>query len=77
MKLTLESTHLIGRVDRTPCREWHGTDEHGTPVIAMIAMVMVHKNQPADTHARFAQALREVSERQIDVVRATDLRHCL
>lgn len=60
MKLTLEPTGQIVEHDGAACRVWQGTDEHGTPVYALIALIRVPDEAAPEDHARFARELGEL-----------------
>jgi hypothetical protein len=65
MKLTIHPTDKLVKIsggtvrEDVPARIWEGTDEYGTPVIVMVTRVLVHEDQPAVLHERFAEALKE------------------
>jgi hypothetical protein len=65
MKITLEPTGIVERVQGTPCRKWIGATDTGTPVHAWIAVVQPQTHDAAAL-AEFERALREVKlERQL------------
>lgn len=63
MKLALEPTDRIERVEGTPCRVWTGTTEAGTPVLAWIAILQPQTHDP-DQLAAFDAALRDMPYRR-------------
>lgn len=65
MKITLEATGTVERVQGTPCRKWIGATDSGTPVHAWIAIVQPQTHDAAAL-AAFERALCEVKlERQL------------
>lgn len=44
MKVTMESTDLIGEVNGVPARIWEGVTEGGVEFMAFVTRVMVHKD---------------------------------
>lgn len=63
MKLTLEPTDRIERVEGTPCRIWSGTTECGTPVLAYVAVLQPQTHDPNEL-AAFEAELREMPYRR-------------
>ena len=63
MKLTLEPTDRIERVEGTPCRVWSGTTEAGVPVLAYVAVVQPQTHD-AEQLAAFEKGLREMPYRR-------------
>lgn len=57
MKLSLEPTDRIERVQGTPCRVWQGATEDGTPVLAWVGVVQPQTHD-AERLAAFDAALR-------------------
>ncbi len=56
MKLTIEPTDDFYLVEGTRCRAWSGTDDAGTPVVAVIASIEpLVKDEPI--RRRFADEL--------------------
>lgn len=49
MILTLTQTEEFADLNGMPCRVWAGTDEQGTPLLALIPLIMVRLDQPQDT----------------------------
>ena len=62
MKLTIEPTDDFFLVNGVPCRAWSGTDEAGTPVIAMVQMVSPQTHDDDDVNDRFARELQALDE---------------
>lgn len=59
MILTLTPTKQMRKVNGTDVREWHGTDEEGVQVVAMIAAVAPQTNNE-QTHDRYTKDLNEL-----------------
>ncbi|NWG24565.1 MAG: hypothetical protein HXY30_09185 [Pseudorhodoplanes sp.] len=65
MKITLEATGTVERVQGTPCRKWIGATDAGTKVHAWIAIVQPQTHDAAAL-AAFERELSEVKlERQL------------
>lgn len=56
MKITLESTSEITKVNGIPARIWEGKTESGIPVFALIAKVGVHADEDV---SQFEKELKE------------------
>jgi hypothetical protein len=56
MKLTLEPTSKMTKVNGVPVRIWEGVSESGIPCFALIAIVGVDKDENS---AEFDEALKE------------------
>ena len=63
MKLTLEPTDRIERVEGTPCRVWSGTTDRGVSILAYVAVVQPQTHDP-DQLAAFEKDLREMPYRR-------------
>jgi hypothetical protein len=61
MKLILESTGTIERVQGVPARVWNGKTESGIEVKAWISIVQVHKSQDGE---QFERELQEIEIRR-------------
>ncbi|MGY3393412.1 hypothetical protein ACVWW6_006003 [Bradyrhizobium sp. USDA 3311] len=61
MKLILESTGTIERVQGVPARVWHGKTESGIEVTAWISIVQVRKDPD---NAQFERELKEIEVRR-------------
>ncbi len=59
MKLSLEPTDEIERVNGTLCRKWKGTTDLGTPVMAWIAIIQPQTHEP-ERLQEFEEQLREL-----------------
>ena len=77
MKITLTPTSDVGKTEingqLVPGRVWEGQDERGVPILAFIARVAVHVDQPDEVHARFGEELQEC-EKEPPSGRAFDIR---
>lgn len=71
MKVTMQSTDLIGEVAGVPARIWEGETEGGVPFIAFVTRVMVHKDHP---QSEFEAELRESPPPSSATVHAIPLR---
>jgi hypothetical protein len=61
MKVTLSPEPTITKVEGVPCREWTGTDEHGTPVRAFIRCISPETHDP-EALARFDAELNALPQ---------------
>lgn len=48
MILTLTPSEEFADLNGMPCRVWAGTDEQGTPLLALIPLIMVRLDQPRE-----------------------------
>jgi hypothetical protein len=69
VKITLEPTIECIDYHGVPVRLWQGSDQHGAPVVAFIAVLGVSGTHPA-SQKEAAQMLRELSADVAVVVRA-------
>jgi predicted 3-demethylubiquinone-9 3-methyltransferase (glyoxalase superfamily) len=61
MKMTLESTTKIVKINGVDCRVWEGKTERGAPMHAYIAMVAVDRNEDTEEFERDLQEHRPPS----------------
>lgn len=59
MKITIESTDRIAKLNDTPVRIWQGQTESGVPVICYVNLIIPQTHDP-DANAQFERELREV-----------------
>lgn len=76
MKLTIEPTDEILRVNDKPGRLWRGHDDAGVPVVALVHFVSPQTHD-ADVNARYERELKALpaAERQPPI--AIDHRHII
>jgi hypothetical protein len=70
MKIAIESTDVITRIDGVPVRLWEGVTEDGIPCKVFVHRIAVRDDQDS---ARFEKELAE----QLPPGRVVDLRHVL
>ncbi|MGE0408730.1 MAG: hypothetical protein AB7P23_05640 [Amphiplicatus sp.] len=59
MKITLEPTPVLRKVDGVEHREWRGTDEEGVAVVALVRALAPQTHDEA-VAARYRAALEDV-----------------
>lgn len=59
MKLTLESTTQIVKLDGIPARVWEGQTDSGVRVHAFVTRVAVAEGLPASHYEQFEKELKE------------------
>jgi len=67
MKVQLESTEKIVRLNGVPARLWEGNTESGVAVHAYIVRVAVKEGQPAECYVQFERELRECRPPSADI----------
>jgi hypothetical protein len=74
MKITIENTDKIGKLNGMPARIWQGQTEGGVPVLAWVAMVSP-QTLDADVNAQFERELQEVHPASPAGNRVYDMRY--
>lgn len=76
MKITIESTDKIVKLNGLPARIWEGQTDSGVPVICYVSLISPQTHDP-EVNARFERELREVLPASAAADRCYDLRYFL
>jgi hypothetical protein len=75
MKITIESTPVLTRINGVDARLWEGTTERGVRCKVFVHCIAVHVRED---QGAFERELKERAQpRELDGPRAIDLRHIL